>query len=133
MHKKFRLALLVVLIIGSLVLNAFLGVAVIALGDELYEKDKTISELNQGAEIDLKYVNAVSDYNQTTYDLMSVYMETTKKLIKGTLSSQEEEQIASRIETLSQTLEDRGKTIKEIKEERTQLFKGFQFAKVYTP
>lgn len=133
MHRKFRLLFLSLLIIVSLLLNAFLGVAVLALGDDLYEKDMTIAELNKGAEIDYKYVNEIYNYDSSLYDLWQSCNNSLSSVIGGNMNARELEKFVVSYREQTHNVASIAAKVSEMKKNRSEEFSKFEHAEIYKP
>ena len=93
----------------------------------------TISELNQGALIDYKYVNKIHEYNLSLYDMFQITNKMNTGLLRNTISDKELMELVNQMEiqaTKSVTLEQE---VKDMKNKRSELFSTFKYAKVYKP
>jgi len=93
----------------------------------------TISELNEGALTDYKYVNKMNEYSLSLYDMFQITNKINAGLLKNTISDKELIELVNQMEvqaTKSATLEQE---VGNMKNERSELFSTFKYAKVYKP
>jgi hypothetical protein len=93
----------------------------------------TISELNEGALTDYKYVNKMNEYSLSLYDMFQITNKINAGLLKNTISDKELIELVNQMEvqaTKSATLEQE---VGNMKNKRSELFSTFKYAKVYKP
>lgn len=119
------------------ILSGLLFISIVYIGYwHLYEKEYAygnIEELNRGAEIDYDYINEMASFSKNQYELWQSCNSMLAKELKGDVSDSELNEFVANYSKSVERIEEQRINIQEMKQQRSEEFASFKYARVYNP
>lgn len=119
------------------ILSGLLFISIVYIGYwHLYEKDYAygnIEELNRGAEIDYDYINEMARFSKDQYELWQSCNSMLAKELRGDVSDSELNEFVANYSKSVERIEEQRINIQEMKQQRSEEFASFKYARVYNP